>query len=88
MQVEKLLAALVADRTVPGVSYAWLTGQSVYEQVIGDAQWEPTQKPLRPGMRYDVASLTKVMGTLTVFLQQMEAGTWRSMMRFAAICQT
>ncbi|WP_057893962.1 serine hydrolase domain-containing protein [Lacticaseibacillus brantae] len=75
MQVKKLMAALLADRIVPGISYAWLSGQSVYEEVLGEAQWLPQPAPLRPGMLYDIASLTKVLGTLTVFLQQVDVGS-------------
>ncbi|ARY91269.1 MULTISPECIES: serine hydrolase domain-containing protein [Lacticaseibacillus] len=63
------LQAWVAGRIIPGFSVALMTGKDVQSRVDGDAQWQPTPAPLRPGMLYDVASLTKVIGTTTVFLQ-------------------
>lgn len=73
-QVKQMLQQLVSDQVVPGVSAAILSGQQVWTEVIGDAQWLPMRKPLRPGMAYDLASLTKVLGTTTVFLQALTAG--------------
>lgn len=72
-QVKQMLQQLVSDQVVPGVSAAILSGQQVWTEVIGDAQWLPMRKPLRPGMAYDLASLTKVLGTTTVFLQALAA---------------
>lgn len=66
---KQMLQQLVTGRVVPGVSAAIMTGDTVWSEAIGDAQWLPTVKPLQPGMAYDLASLTKVLGTTTVFLQ-------------------
>lgn len=63
------LQAWVTGRIIPGFSVALMTGKDVQSQVSGEAQWQPTSAPLRSGMLYDVASLTKVIGTTTVFLQ-------------------
>lgn len=71
---KQMLHQLVTDRVVPGLSAAILDGQQVWTEVIGDAQWLPEVLPLRPGMAYDLASLTKVLGTTTVFLQALQAG--------------
>ncbi len=73
-QTEAMLHRLVADRVVPGVSMAMMNGEAVVARVFGDSQWLPERKALRPGMRYDLASLTKVLGTTTVFLQALDDG--------------
>ncbi|WP_461215561.1 serine hydrolase domain-containing protein [Lacticaseibacillus sp. GG6-2] len=73
-QTETMLHQFVADRVVPGVSMAMMAGETVTTRVFGDSQWVPTVAPLRPGMVYDLASLTKVLGTTTVFLQALDAG--------------
>lgn len=73
-RIEAMLHQLVADRVVPGVSAAFMTGGDVATSVFGASQWQPRVAPLRPGMRYDLASLTKVLGTTTVFLQALAAG--------------
>jgi CubicO group peptidase (beta-lactamase class C family) len=73
LQTEKLVHQLVADRVVPGVSMALMAQERVTTRVFGASQWLPTVAPLRPGMAYDLASLTKVLGTTTVFLQALAA---------------
>jgi len=70
----KKINSIVTDKLAPGVSYAYLNGGEVTRHLVGDRQWLPQREPLTPGLLYDVASLTKVMGTLTVFLQAMAAG--------------
>ena len=64
----------VAEQIVPGFSVALLTGKRVQTKVAGEAQWLPHPEPLRPKMLYDLASLTKVVGTTTVFLQAWDHG--------------
>ncbi|MDB1564804.1 serine hydrolase domain-containing protein [Lacticaseibacillus paracasei] len=61
-------------RVMPGFSVALLTGKTVQTAVSGEAQWFPQPAPLQPHMLYDVASLTKVIGTNTVFLQAWDQG--------------
>ncbi|QMU07960.1 serine hydrolase domain-containing protein [Levilactobacillus suantsaii] len=68
------LRQLVAHRVVPGVSYAFVDGDCVESGVMGQAAWVPQVEPLRAGMTYDVASLTKVVGTLSVTLQLLAQG--------------
>ncbi|WP_390409834.1 serine hydrolase domain-containing protein [Lacticaseibacillus jixiensis] len=72
--IENMLHQLVTKRMVPGVSYALMQGDCVQTEVFGASQWLPTKQVLRPGMVYDLASLTKVLGTTTVFLQALDAG--------------
>ena len=61
-------------RVMPGFSVALLTGKTVQTAVSGEAQWFPQPAPLQPHMLYDVASLTKVIGTTTVFLHAWDQG--------------
>lgn len=68
------IAQLVQDKIVPGASAAVLAGGTVTTMVTGASQWQPKVKPLHSGMRYDLASLTKVIGTTTVFLQALTDG--------------
>lgn len=68
------LQRLVTDGTVPGVSYALIDGDRVETGELGVAAIVPHTEPLRAGMTYDVASLTKVVGTLTVTLQLLAEG--------------
>ncbi|WP_125708111.1 serine hydrolase domain-containing protein [Lacticaseibacillus porcinae] len=70
---KRMLQQLVTDQVVPGLSAAIMDEQQVWTEVIGEAQWVPQTAPLRPGMTYDLASLTKVLGTTTVFLQALAA---------------
>src|SRR3712207_7693603 len=60
---------LYLDGVVPGVSYAIITDGKVTEKTIGYSQLYPTKEKLIPGMLYDMASLTKVVGTTTIILK-------------------
>lgn len=68
------LARLVTDHVVPGVSYGFIDGDRIETGVLGRAALVPKIEPLRPGALYDVASLTKVVGTLSVVLQLLAQG--------------
>lgn len=74
MTLQTTMMAAVDDRLVPGVSWAHLKGKRQTVQVYGRSQWQPTPKPLHAGMLYDLASLTKVVGTTPLFLQALAAG--------------
>lgn len=68
------LHALVAEQIVPGVSYAIFDGEHVQSEVFGNSQLVPTVQPLWSHAKYDVASLTKVVGTTTVILKMVQDG--------------
>ncbi|MCP9312398.1 beta-lactamase family protein [Liquorilactobacillus satsumensis] len=68
-----LLHQLAASGIVPGVSYAMLHQGQLQAEVFGNKEIEPVVKPLTAGLKYDVASLTKVVGTTTVLLQLVQA---------------
>ncbi len=69
-----MLHELVSENIVPGVSYALLHHGSVKAEVFGRRQIVPVEKEMKPALLYDVASLTKVIGTTTVILKLVEKG--------------
>lgn len=68
------LNQMVHDGVVPGISYLIFDGQDEIRSVRGLAQTRPFPEPLRDGMQYDLASLTKVVGTVPVIARLMQAG--------------
>lgn len=73
-KIELQLNRMVDQRIVPGISWAYLNGNHVTANVYGNSMVIPHKEPLRWGMLYDMASLTKVVGTTTVILKVMEKG--------------
>lgn len=73
-KIEVQLNKMVDQGIVPGISWAYLNGNHVTANVYGNAMVIPHKEPLRWGMLYDMASLTKVVGTTTVILKMMEKG--------------
>lgn len=65
---------LVDDGVVPGVSCVLFDGDDEAKIVKGEAEIKPEKEPLRDGMLYDVASLTKVVGTVPVICQLVNEG--------------
>ncbi|MFT8949791.1 MAG: serine hydrolase domain-containing protein [Liquorilactobacillus hordei] len=70
----KLLHELVSDGIVPGVSYTMLHNEEEQKEIFGNRQLEPVVRKLIPELKYDVASLTKVVGTTTVILKLVDEG--------------
>lgn len=70
----KKLKALVDDQVIPGMSYLIFDDQERISGVAGLAQTTPNQETLRPGMLYDLASLTKVVGTVPVVAMLLQSG--------------
>lgn len=60
---------LVSSGVTPGVSYAIIDGEDVLRQYVGDRQELPVCTPLTAGLYYDLASLTKVVGTTPLFVR-------------------
>lgn len=69
-QIQKM----VTDKVVPGVSYAIFEHDQQIKKVQGLAEITPDKKLLRPGMQYDLASLTKVIGTVPVIALLIQSG--------------
>lgn len=68
---------MVDDQVVPGVSYVIFDGSKTIRQVCGWAQIRPEKIPLRDGMQYDLASLTKVVGTVPIMALLIQSGALR-----------
>lgn len=68
------LNALADDGVVPGINYLLFDGQDEIRRVRGLAQTRPFPKPLVDGMDYDLASLTKVVGTVPVVAMLLQEG--------------
>lgn len=69
-----LIHKLAEEGIVPGVSYAMIKDGYVQSEVFGMEQVVPFKKKLTYGRLYDVASLTKVIGTTTLILHLQEIG--------------
>ena len=69
------LHQMVKEGIVPGVSYLIFDHQHTIKEVTGMAQVYPETEILNLGMLYDVASLTKVVGTVPVIAQLIQKGT-------------
>ncbi|WP_430533984.1 serine hydrolase domain-containing protein [Listeria rocourtiae] len=72
--LDAMLKKLVSDGIVPGISYAIITPHRTKQHVIGMKQLLPEKVILEPDAVYDIASLTKVIATTTLILQQIESG--------------
>ncbi|WP_225353651.1 serine hydrolase domain-containing protein [Lacticaseibacillus sharpeae] len=72
--VDGPLRHMVSSGVTPGVSYAVIAGKRSYSEYFGNAQIKPTTVPLTANMYYDLASLTKVIGTTPLLLQAVRAG--------------
>jgi len=68
------ITELVNDGTVPGVSYAFIDDRHVQTGLYGAEALVPSYEPLKPNQLYDLASLTKVVGTVNVILQLIATG--------------
>lgn len=60
------LRRMVKEGVVPGVSYIIFDRQKEIKEVLGLSAIYPQPQPLKEGMQYDLASLTKVVGTVPV----------------------
>lgn len=72
LQTQILLHKLVSAKIVPGVSYALINHEEVLSDVFGWRELIPNKKKILPGLQYDLASLTKVIGTATVIFKLQE----------------
>lgn len=69
-----LLNTMYRNGVVPGMSYVIFDGDQTVKQVVGNAEVKPETEPLRDGMLYDLASLTKVVATTPVIAWLMQQG--------------
>ncbi|WP_125589434.1 serine hydrolase domain-containing protein [Companilactobacillus jidongensis] len=76
-QTEAQILDLVNQQIVPGVSYGFISNhgngdmQTSYDEsnYAGNKSWVPEITPLRGNELYDLASLTKIMGTVPLILK-------------------
>ena len=69
-----LVKAYVASGIFPGTSFAIVNGRTVQKQVDGYERLKPDPVPLRAGMAYDLASVSKVVGTGTLMINLILSG--------------
>ncbi|MDH5106857.1 beta-lactamase family protein [Lentilactobacillus diolivorans] len=65
---------LVADGIVPGVTYGIINHGAVLSDNFGHQELVPERLPLHTGETYDLASLTKVVGTTNLILRLLVLG--------------
>lgn len=73
-RVKQQIEALVQKHLIPGASFAFVTASESESFFIGDCQVQPTKMPLKRNMLYDLASVTKVVGTTTRIFQLVAQG--------------
>lgn len=71
---QQLIEDMVHEKIVAGVNYALIAGQQTNQVTLGAASFMPDHQQLSPNAVYDLASLTKVLGTLNLLLQLYQAG--------------
>lgn len=72
--LDDYLKDCIDKRVFPGVSYAVVTKDESHINSLGFSQIMPDKLPLEPNPIYDIASLTKVVGTVSGILFLMEDG--------------
>ncbi len=60
---------LVNKQIVPGASFGFINGTQTARYVYGNKSWRPTITPLKGDELHDLASLTKVMGTVPLIIK-------------------
>jgi len=73
-RTKRVIDQMVTDQIIPGASYAVMAGTNIERAQVGVAQTQPQVKALWPHALYDLASVTKVIGTTTVALQLVASG--------------
>lgn len=77
MKYAKTIAEIhqfVTDRVVPGVTYGIIDGPKVKTDYFGNQELVPERLALKPHELYDLASLTKVIGTTNLILKLVSEG--------------
>ncbi|MGY3744725.1 serine hydrolase domain-containing protein [Oenococcus kitaharae] len=75
--IADLMRGAIADQAVYGVSYALIGNDENESHFLGFQGENADAIPIEAGMRYDLASLTKVVGTSSRILQLLTAGKLR-----------
>lgn len=72
--IDNLIKDSVKNMSIPGASYSLISEDEISNHYIGYQENLGKNVALRPGMLYDLASLTKVVGTTTRLLQLLGQG--------------
>ncbi|WP_283680331.1 serine hydrolase domain-containing protein [Lentilactobacillus sp. Marseille-Q4993] len=64
----------LSNKYFPGVTYAIIDHDRIISSYIGNESLVPTVEPLKGNQTYDLASLTKVIGTTNVIMQLIRSG--------------
>ena len=76
--IDSIVEDAIHDGQVPGaVVLVWHDGQVIYRKAIGHRALEPRREPMTADTIFDIASLTKVVGTATAVMQLVERGELR-----------
>lgn len=73
-KTQNLIEKLVTNRVVPGVNYALIKKNQVFTSTVGFSTYLPENIQLNPFGQYDLASLTKVLGTTNAFMKLYQNG--------------
>ncbi|MQS75150.1 serine hydrolase domain-containing protein [Companilactobacillus halodurans] len=73
--IECLIKDSVNKGEIPGASYSLISSDEIENHYIGYKTLDTTGEALRPDMLYDLASLTKVVGTTTRIFQLLDSKT-------------
>lgn len=63
---------LVNKQVVPGVSFGFINSSQTQKYTYGNKSWVPEITPLKGDELHDLASLTKVMGTVPLVLKMLD----------------
>lgn len=63
---------LANKQIVPGVSFGFISASHTDKYIYGNKSWEPEITPLKGDELHDLASLTKVMGTVPLVLKMLD----------------
>ncbi|EGC79584.1 beta-lactamase [Lactobacillus iners UPII 143-D] len=74
LKTKKLIEMMVASKIVPGVNYLIFKNNDIWQNTVGLSQIIPQPVPLKADAIYDLASLTKVIGTTNVLLKLADEG--------------
>jgi uncharacterized protein YbbC (DUF1343 family)/CubicO group peptidase (beta-lactamase class C family) len=76
--VDAIVKDAIHDQQIPGaVVLIWHNGQVIYRKAFGNRALEPRREPMTLGTIFDIASLTKVVGTTTAVMQLVADGKIR-----------
>jgi CubicO group peptidase (beta-lactamase class C family) len=74
-QVDRVIEEAISEKTIPGAVISVVRGNEiVYLKAFGNKSVVPTVEPMTPQTMFDLASVSKCVGTTLSFLQLIENG--------------